>query len=73
MQQSVERLTQMANDIANNLSPGKTPDAAAAAIADHMRRFWAPSMRETLRCNKSDALHSNALLALDLLARDSDA
>ena len=38
-------LVDMANDIARNFS--FQPDSAAR-IADHLRRFWAPSMRHKI-------------------------
>ncbi|MCZ6641429.1 MAG: formate dehydrogenase subunit delta [Gammaproteobacteria bacterium] len=36
----------MANDIANNIRSGKTVEESAEAIANHLRRFWTPGMRE---------------------------
>jgi len=41
----VERLVKMANQIADNLS---FHDDSVERIADHLRRFWAPSMRQKL-------------------------
>ena len=43
--QEVERLVRMANQIADNLS---FHDDSVDRIADHLRRFWAPSMRQKL-------------------------
>lgn len=43
--QEVEHLVKMANQIAANFS---FHDDAAERIADHLRRFWAPSMRDRL-------------------------
>jgi formate dehydrogenase subunit delta len=43
--QEVERLVKMANQIADNLC---FHDDAANRIADHLQRFWAPSMRQKL-------------------------
>jgi formate dehydrogenase subunit delta len=40
-----ERLVKMANQIAENLD---FHDDAAERVADHLRRFWAPSMRQSL-------------------------
>ena len=37
-------LIRMANQIAANFT-NLEPDAAAAAVAAHIRSFWAPSMR----------------------------
>ncbi len=39
--QEVERLVKMANQIADNFS---LHDDAVERTADHLRRFWAPSM-----------------------------
>lgn len=43
--QEVERLVKMANQIADNFS---FHDDAIDRIADHLQRFWAPSMRKKL-------------------------
>ncbi|MBK8067054.1 MAG: formate dehydrogenase subunit delta [Rhodanobacteraceae bacterium] len=44
---SPEKLQRMANDIARNLAA--LGDDAPAAIAEHLRQFWTPRMREELR------------------------
>lgn len=41
----VEQLVKMANQIAENFS---FHDDAVERIADHLQRFWAPSMRKML-------------------------
>jgi formate dehydrogenase subunit delta len=41
----LQRITQMANQIAANFS---FHDDQAVRLADHLNRFWAPSMRHTL-------------------------
>lgn len=41
-----EKLQRMANDIARNLAA--LGDGAPAAIAEHLRQFWTPRMREEL-------------------------
>ena len=45
---SLDRLVTMANDIANYF--GSEPDraAAVAGVANHLRRFWEPRMREKI-------------------------
>ena len=43
--QEVERLMKMANQIADNLS---FHDDAVERIADHLHRFWAPSMLQKI-------------------------
>jgi formate dehydrogenase subunit delta len=42
------RVVQLAQDIARNLAH-LPDDAAAAAIANHLRSFWDPRMREQLK------------------------
>ena len=39
----IERLIEMANDIAAYFTPD--PDAAVDGIAQHIKRFWDPRMR----------------------------
>lgn len=41
-------LTKMANQIARNQALLGDPDLTAQRIADHLKRFWAPSMRTEL-------------------------
>ena len=48
----IERLVEMANDIAANLAAD--PDQAVAAIALHIQRYWDPRMREQLLCFVAD-------------------
>jgi formate dehydrogenase subunit delta len=43
--QDVQRLVKMANQIADNFG---FHDDAVERTADHLRRFWAPSMRDKL-------------------------
>ena len=43
--QEVDRLVKMANQIADNLA---LHEDAVERTADHLRRFWAPSMRRKL-------------------------
>jgi len=45
MTQEVEQLVKMVNQIADNFS---FHDDAVDRIADHLLRFWAPSMQEKL-------------------------
>ena len=45
MSQEVEQLVKMVNQIADNFS---FHDDAVDRIADHLRRFWAPSMQSKL-------------------------
>jgi formate dehydrogenase subunit delta len=43
--QEIERLVKMANQIADNFS---FHDDVAERTADHLQRFWAPSMRRKI-------------------------
>jgi formate dehydrogenase subunit delta len=43
--QEIDNLVKMANQIADNLV---FQDDAVERTADHLRRFWAPSMRQQL-------------------------
>lgn len=48
---NLERLIQMANDIAAFFAAEPDPAEAAAGVAAHLERFWAPAMREALRAH----------------------
>ena len=66
--QEVERLVKMANQIADNLS---FHDDAVDRIADHLQRFWAPSMRQKLAAHAAaggTGLKPDAVAALERLA-----
>jgi formate dehydrogenase subunit delta len=41
----VEKLVRMANQIAANFEYGPDKEKAAVGVADHLKRFWTPSMR----------------------------
>ena len=40
----IEKLVRMANQIAANFDYGPDKEKVAAATADHLKRFWTPSM-----------------------------
>ena len=67
----VDSLIRMANSIAENLSQGAGSDVEAAKkVADHLKRFWAGSMKAQLKgyaVGDGKDLHPVAYLALDLL------
>jgi formate dehydrogenase subunit delta len=44
----VSKLVRMANQIAANFDGGSNEAAAVAGVADHIRRFWTPSMRRQI-------------------------
>ncbi len=63
----LDRLVDMANDIALNLEA--YPDAPAR-VSDHLRRFWAPSMRELITAHVragGQGLSDTALAAVKAL------
>jgi len=45
---NVERLIEMANDIANFFAADPDRDAGIAGVANHLRKFWEPRMRRQL-------------------------
>lgn len=66
--QEIERLVRMANQIADNLV---FHDDAIERIADHLLRFWAPSMRQKLTEHAAaggEGLKSEVRAALRYLA-----
>lgn len=45
----VKRLVAMANDISNFFAADPDKDAAIDQVANHLRRYWEPRMREQIR------------------------
>ena len=69
MMSNLERLAYMANQIAANFAT-LGQDAAAAATADHLTKFWDPRMRDQiLGCQAGDlkGLGPEARAAIELL------
>lgn len=60
------RLRQMADQIARNLAV-RGEEAAAAATAEHITRFWDPRMRAAILADDRAALSPIARRAVDLL------
>lgn len=46
--ESLERLVRMANAIGGYFETLPDANEAASGVADHIRRFWAPRMREAI-------------------------
>lgn len=46
---SAKKLVNMANQIAINNSHYSSDEAAADVVANHLKRFWAPAMREAIK------------------------
>jgi formate dehydrogenase subunit delta len=44
----VNKLVRMANQIAANFEGGSDEAQASANVADHIQRFWTPSMRKQI-------------------------
>jgi formate dehydrogenase subunit delta len=66
--QDLERLVKMANQIADNFG---FHDDTVERTADHLRRFWAPSMRDRLVAFEAaggDGLSESARAAVRRLA-----
>ena len=45
---NVERLVEMANDIANYFASEPDHAAAVAGVAGHIKRYWEPRMRKQI-------------------------
>lgn len=45
----LKHLIKMANQIAEHCAIGADPEVAVEKIADHVARFWAPSMKQQLK------------------------
>lgn len=43
-----DRLVKMANQIALNLAANGTEEEVAEEIAQHLKRFWSPSMKRSI-------------------------
>ena len=71
---SQAHLTKMANQIARNQAQIGDTACTAERVADHLQRFWAPSMREELAeaAANDEAGQVNAVVktALSLLKSD---
>ena len=71
---SEEKLVYMANQIARNIAPSSTSEAAKA-VADHIAHFWDPRMKQMIFAHidaGSTDLSPSALAGLKLL-RTQDA
>ena len=66
----LEHLIKMINQIADNLATEEGDDARARLLASHVKKFWAPSMINTISQyaeNEGEKLQPVALIALRLL------
>lgn len=46
--ESLDRLVRMANAIGDYFDTIPDPNEAASGVADHIRRFWEPRMRQAI-------------------------
>jgi formate dehydrogenase subunit delta len=60
-----QHLVQMVNDIGNFFRAEERPEDAIAAIANHIRKYWTPRMREKLLAH----LKAHGTDGLDELSR----
>ena len=44
----LDHLIKMINQIADNIAIGESDDEAAAQLANHIKRFWARSMKDQI-------------------------
>jgi formate dehydrogenase subunit delta len=68
---NVLRLVAMANDITNFFAADPDPASAAEQVANHLKKFWEPRMREEIRRHVSkggEGLSSIAIQAVKKLA-----
>jgi formate dehydrogenase subunit delta len=68
---NVQRLVAMANDISNFFGSDPDPAAAAEQVANHLKKFWEPRMREEIRryvTAGGEGLSSIAIQAVKKLA-----
>jgi formate dehydrogenase subunit delta len=68
---NVQRLVAMANDISNFFGSDPDPASAAEQVANHLKKFWEPRMREAIRRHVSaggEGMSSIAIQAVKQLA-----
>jgi formate dehydrogenase subunit delta len=64
-----QRLVAMANDIAAFFDAEADKEAAAEQVANHLRKFWEPRMREAIRRIAADGGTGMSALALSGVRR----
>jgi len=70
----IEYLVKMANEIDAFFSAEAAPQERAAAVADHLRRFWDPRMRAQIVAHQAaggSGLHEHVQQAVALLAKEA--
>ena len=69
----VQRLVTMANDIARYFASEPDREAGIEAVADHLRKFWTPRMREQIvayRVADGDGMDELTRHAIERLSAD---
>ena len=70
----IEYLVKMANEVGAFFASDNEPEAAAGAVAAHLRRFWEPRMRAQILAHQAQGgvgLSDLASRAVALLAADT--
>lgn len=71
----IERLVEMANDIGNFFEADADEELAVRGIAQHLRRFWDPRMREAIMAHAragGEGLSPRVLAAVLRLCSESN-
>lgn len=63
----VQHLVTMANDITNFFA--SDPDTAADQVANHLKKFWEPRMREAIRRYVSQGGEGMSSIAIQAVKR----
>lgn len=61
---NIDKLVKMANQIGNFFEAWPDPGAARHEVANHLRRFWDPRMRNALIAHMESSGDSSGLTAL---------
>lgn len=71
----IDYLVRMANDIGAFFASEPDPQAAAAAILNHLKRFWDPRMRAQIVAHyhesRGEGLEAPVLSAVKMLAAEA--
>ncbi|ARN75970.1 formate dehydrogenase subunit delta [Oceanicoccus sagamiensis] len=70
MSSELDHLIKMINQIASNIAIGENDTVASEKVADHIRRFWAKSMKQQIISyveQGGDQLQPAAIAAVRLL------
>jgi len=65
----LDHLIKMINQIADNIAIGEDDEARASKVVDHVKRFWAPSMRDMIIAQASNNAATNEGRKLNQVAQ----